>query len=73
VADARFDCTITMFDREYNEATTWTVYNAWPSKISGPNIAADSNDFTIEELTIVHEGLFRMDKESMVPHKEDAT
>ncbi len=67
VAEARVDCTITMFDREYTPVVTWQLLNAWPSKISGPQIAADSNDFTVEELTIVHEGLYRDDMADSIP------
>jgi len=61
MAAARKDCTITMFDRFYQPVVEWTLLNAWPSKLSGPSIASDSNDFAIEELTIVHEGLARTD------------
>jgi hypothetical protein len=43
------------------------MINAWPSKISGPQIASDSNDFTVEELTLVHEGLRREDMDTMIP------
>lgn len=57
VADARVDGSVIMFNREYEEVRRWSFFNGWPSKISGPQLAADSNDFTIEELTIVHEGM----------------
>lgn len=70
VAEARVDCTITMFDREYSPVVTWNIINAWPSKISGPQIAADSNDFTIEELTLVHEGLYRDTMTDSIPAQE---
>jgi phage tail-like protein len=70
VAEARVDCSITMYDREYNPLVTWNIINAWPSKISGPTIASDSNDFTIEELTIVHEGLYRDGYEASIPGQE---
>ena len=42
----------------YEEVRRWNFINAWPSKISGPQISADSNDLAIEELTIVHEGMW---------------
>lgn len=58
VATARVDGSIIMFNREYEEVRRWSFINAWPSKISGPTIASDSNDLSIEELTIVHEGLY---------------
>jgi phage tail-like protein len=72
VASARRDVTIEMFDRNYNPVVTWTCTNAWPSKLSGPSIAADSNDFAIEELTIVHEGLTRTDVSDSIPAVESA-
>lgn len=64
---ARKDVTIEMFDRSYASVVTWTAANAWPSKLSGPTIAADSNDFAIEEMTIVHEGLTRQDVSDSIP------
>jgi phage tail-like protein len=48
-----------MYDRKYVAVVTWSLVNAWPSKLTGPQIASDSNDFTIEELVLVHEGLYR--------------
>jgi len=65
--DARQAVTITMYDRDYSSVVTWELTNAWPSKLSGPSIAADSNDFAIEELTIVHEGLTRDLTTSLIP------
>jgi phage tail-like protein len=56
--EARVDGSVVMFNRGYEEVRRWNFINAWPSKISGPTIAADSNDLAIEELTIVHEGLW---------------
>jgi phage tail-like protein len=61
-----------MYDREYNSVVSWHLINAWPSKISGPTIASDSNDFTIEELTIVHEGLYREGLSDLIPAQEPA-
>jgi phage tail-like protein len=68
---ARKDVTITMYDRSYTEVVTWQLTNAWPSKLSGPSIASDSNDFAIEELTIVHEGLTRDNTTNMIPATAD--
>ena len=72
IVTARRDVTIEMFDRNYNSVVTWTCTNAWPSKLSGPSIASDSNDFTVEELTIVHEGLTRTDVTDSIPAIEPA-
>jgi phage tail-like protein len=67
IVGARRMVTINMYDRNYNSVVTWTADNAWPSKLSGPSIAADSNDFAIEEMTIVHEGLTRTDVADSIP------
>jgi phage tail-like protein len=58
---SRCEVTLTMYDRNYNPAVNWVFINAWPSKVSGPEMKADSSDFTVEELTMVHEGLYRAD------------
>ncbi len=58
VDEARVNGSIVMFNREYTEVRRWNFINGWPSKITGPQISADSNDFTIEEMTIVHEGMY---------------
>jgi phage tail-like protein len=58
-ANSRKAVTITMYDRNYVAVVTWSLINAWPSKLTGPQISSDSNDFTIEELVLVHEGLYR--------------
>jgi phage tail-like protein len=47
-----------MFNRAYEEVRRWGFVNAWPAKISGIQLAADSNDLVIEELTIAHEGIY---------------
>lgn len=58
--DARTNCSIIMFDRDYKPAAQWDLINAWPSKVTGPELKADSNDFGIEELVLVHEGMKRV-------------
>ena len=57
--DARLNCTIKMKDRDYSDAAEWTFDNAWPSKVSGPSLRADSTEVGIEEMTLVHEGMRR--------------
>ena len=58
MSEARADGSVIMFNRFYEEVRRWNFINAWPSKLSGPQISSDSNDFSIEELTIVHEGMW---------------
>ena len=59
MSDSRKNCTITMMSRDYSPVAVWHFHNAWPSKVTGPNLKADSNEFGVEELTIVHEGMWR--------------
>lgn len=56
---ARTNCSIVMYDRNFNEKATWHFYNAWPSKITGPDLTSDGSEFGVEEITIVHEGFYR--------------
>ena len=60
VADARTNGSIVMFDQELKEVARWNFLNAWPSKISGPTPKADSNEISVEELTLVHEYITRV-------------
>lgn len=59
VEDARKNGSIVMFDQAGDEVARWNFENAWPLKVSGPSMKADSNEFGIEELVITHEGLYR--------------
>ncbi|MFL7809734.1 MAG: phage tail protein [Anaerolineae bacterium] len=59
VDDARKNGSIVMFDQAGDEVARWNFENAWPLKVSGPSMKADSNEFGIEELVITHEGLYR--------------
>ena len=59
VNDARKNGTITMYDESLSPIAQWDFVNGWPSKISGPQLQADTNAYGIEEITIVHEGIKR--------------
>jgi phage tail-like protein len=52
--------TITLYNRNYLPVAGWSVMGAWPSKITGPQTRAESSDYVIEELTLVHTGVTRM-------------
>jgi len=60
IQGARANATITAFDQSYNPVAVWEITNAWPSKISGPSLQSDSNAFTVEEMTLCHEGINRI-------------
>ena len=59
MGDARTNCSIIMMDRNYEDVARWDFVNAWPSKVSGPSVKSDSNEFGVEEVTLVHEGMSR--------------
>jgi phage tail-like protein len=59
MSNARKSVTITMLDRTYSPVAKWHFTNAWPSKITGPSFKSDDNSFGVEEVGIVHEGMYR--------------
>ena len=59
VEDARTNGSIIMLDQELKPVARWDFINAWPSKISGPQLQSDSTNYGLEELTIVHEYITR--------------
>lgn len=59
MSDARTNCSVIMMDRDYTDVARWDLTNAWPSKVTGPSVKSDSNEYGVEELTIVHEGMVR--------------
>jgi phage tail-like protein len=59
VDEARHNGSVIMFDQGLNEVARWNFENAWPVKVSGPQVKSDSNEFGIEEVVLAHEGLYR--------------
>lgn len=53
----RRDVTISLLDEEHKPVITWSLHNAWPSKVQSADLKADSNEVAIETMTLVHEGL----------------
>jgi len=60
INDARVNGAIIMFNQEYVEIARWNFQNGWPVRITGPCIDAQSNEYAVEEVEIVHEGLERV-------------
>lgn len=52
----RRDITISLLDSAHNPVMVWRVKNAFPSKVEGVTLKADSNDVAVEKMTLVHEG-----------------
>lgn len=53
----RQNVVIKLLDEGGNPTMTWTLNNAWPTKISSTDLKSDGNDVAIESIEIAHEGL----------------
>ncbi len=60
VEDARTNCSIIAFNQANEEIARWNLDNAWPSKVTGPDMDSGSGDYMVEEMSIVHEGMSRV-------------
>ncbi|WP_410007012.1 phage tail protein [Aequorivita nionensis] len=49
--------TIQLLDERGNPTMTWTLSNAWPTKITATDMRADANEVAVETLELIHEGL----------------
>lgn len=48
---------IKLYDEAGNPTMTWTLANAWPTKISSTDLNSDANEVAVETIEISHEGL----------------
>ncbi len=53
----RRDITISLLDEESSPVMKWTVINAWPTKLTSPDLKASGNEAAIETIEIAHEGI----------------
>ncbi len=53
----RRDVIINLLNEEHEPVMTWKVLNAWPTKITSPDLKAGGNEAAIETLEIAHEGI----------------
>ena len=60
IDEARKNGSIVMYSQGDQEIARWNFVEGWPSKISGPQAKADSNEVAIEEMTMAPEGLERV-------------
>ena len=54
---ARIGVVVQLLDEKSNPTMTWTLTNAWPTKISAPTLKSDGNEVAIQSIEIAHEGL----------------
>lgn len=49
--------TIKLLDEAGSPTMTWTLANAWPTKITGTDMKSDGNEVAVESIEIAHEGI----------------
>ena len=54
---ARVTVVVQLLDEQSKPMMTWSLSNAWPTKITGPDLKSDGNDVAINTIEIAHEGL----------------
>ena len=60
VNDARANGSVIMYDQNLDPVAQWDFERAWPVKVTGPQPKSDSNEIGVEELTIAHEYIRRV-------------
>lgn len=53
----RRDITISLLNEEHEPVVTWKVKNAFPVKVSWPDLKANANEPAIETIELAHEGI----------------
>jgi phage tail-like protein len=48
---------IDLLDETHQPIFSWTLANAWPTKVTSTDLKADANEVAIESMELVHEGL----------------
>jgi len=51
------DVIVSLLNEEHEPVMTWKINNAWPTKITSPDMKASGNEAAIETLEIAHEGI----------------
>jgi phage tail-like protein len=57
----RQDVVVKLLDETFSPKMTWTLLNAWPTKIEGPSFKGDSNEVAVESITLAYEEM-KIDK-----------
>jgi phage tail-like protein len=53
----RMTIVIKLLDESGKPTMTWTLQNAWPTKIQSTDLKSDGNEVAVETLEFAHEGL----------------
>ena len=49
--------TIQLLDEAHNPMMTWTLQNAFPMKMSGTDLNAETGEIAVDEIVFAHEGI----------------
>ncbi len=60
IEDARTNSSIVAYNQARIEVARWNLEKAWPSKVTGPEMDAGGQDYMVEEVVIVHQGIERV-------------
>ena len=53
----RRDVVISLLNEDHDPVMTWKVVNAWPTKLTSPDLKASGNEAAIETIELAHEGV----------------
>jgi phage tail-like protein len=53
----RRDVTISLLNENHEPVYLWRVKNAFPTKVTAPDLKSDANEVAVESVEIAHEGL----------------
>ena len=53
----RRDVVISLLNEDHEPTMTWKVRNAWPTKLTSPDLKASGNEVAIEQIELAHEGV----------------
>ncbi len=53
----RRDVMISLLNESHEPVFMWRLKNAWPTKITAPDLKSDANEVAIETIELAHEGL----------------
>lgn len=53
----RRDVTISLLNENHEPVYIWRLKNAWPTKVTAPDLKSDANEVAVETIEMAHEGL----------------
>ncbi len=59
--DKRVNCALVAFNANKKEIARWNVELAWPRKVTVMDMLASSSDVLLEEVTLAHSGITRVE------------